>query len=188
MLEKFFKNKSKEETFTELYNQNFEYVYSFVSIRTVCDAQITEEIVQETFTAAWLAQDQFRNGSTYRTWLCAIAKNKLYEHYRKKITADKHLIFDTDNIIEQSSDFELEQLVISSETRVQVQEALNIINPVYRYSLILKYIDGYSIKQIAKHLGRTTKAIDGVLQKAKTSFIKEYLRIERGSLYERKKA
>lgn len=184
MLERLITNKSKEETFSELYNQNFDYVYSFVFTRTVCDAQITEEIVQETFTAAWLAQDRFRYGSTYRTWLCAIAKNKLYEHYRKKLTADKHPIFDVDNFMEQSSDFELEKVVLSSETRLQVQEALSRINPVYRYSLIMKYIDGYSIKQIAKHLGRTTKAVDGVLQKAKNNFIKEYMKMERGNSHE----
>ena len=181
MLEGLFTNKSKEKTFTELYNQNFDYVYSFVFTRTVFDAQITEEIVQETFTAAWQAQDRFRYGSSYRTWLCAIAKNKICEHYRKKITEDKHPILYMENFTDISSDFELEQVVLCSETRVQVQDALSRINPVYRYSLIMKYIDGDSIKQIAKYLGRTTKAVDGVLQKAKISFIKEYLKIERGN-------
>lgn len=184
MLEKFFKNKSKGEHFTELYNQNFNYVYSFVFTRTIYDAQITEEIVQETFTAAWLAYDRFRSGSTYRTWLCAIAKNKLCEHYRKKISDEKNLLNYVENFTELSSDFELEGVLLSSETRMQVKEALGRINPVYRYSLIMKYIDGYSIKQIAKHFERTVKAADGILQRAKNSFIKEYLKIERGESHE----
>ncbi len=176
MLERFFSNKSKDEYFTKLYNQNFDYVYSFIFTRTVYDAQITEEIVQETFTAAWLAQDRFRYGSTYRTWLCAIAKNKLCEHYRKQISSEKNTILGEEIYMEKASDFDLESVILSSETKMLVQEALGRINPVYRYSLIMKYIDGYSIRQIAKQLGRTPKAVDGVLQKAKSSFIREYLR------------
>ncbi len=178
MFERFFNNKSKNEIFSELYNENFDYVYSFVFIRTAYDAQITEEIVQESFAAAWLAHERFQNRSMYRTWLCAIAKNKLCEHYRKSASDERHQIPGIDNLVEQSPDFELESVVLRNETRMQVAKALNQINPLYRYSLIMKYIDGYSIKQIAKHLGRTTKAVDGVLQKAKKSFIREYLKIE----------
>lgn len=178
MFERLFSNRSKNADFTELYNENFDYVYSFVYIRTAYDARITEEVVQEAFTAAWLAQDRFQNRSSFRTWLCAIAKNKLYEHYRKNSLDEKNQSADADNIPEQPSDFELEGIVLRNETRGQVLEALNRINPIYRYSLIMKYIDGYSIAQIAKHLGRTSKAIDGVLQKAKKSFIREYSRIE----------
>ena len=171
--------------FTELYNQNFEYVYSFVFTRPVCDAQLTEEIVQQTFTAAWLALDRFGFRSSHRTWLCAIAKNKLYEYYRKRTMLEKKQVFDTENLPELSSDFNLENIVLGIETKAQVQQALGRINPIYRYSLVMKYIDGYSIKQIGKLLGRTTKAADGVLQKAKSSFIKEYSAItERGTSHE----
>jgi RNA polymerase sigma-70 factor (ECF subfamily) len=123
--------------------------------------------------------------SSHRTWLCGIAKNKLYEYYRKQILLEKNQVSDTENLSELSSDFNLENTVLSIETKAQVQQALETINPVYRYSLVMKYIDGYSIKQIGKLLGRTTKAADGVLQKAKSSFIKEYSRIaERGISHE----
>lgn len=185
MFERLFNNKDKREEFSELYNENFDYVYSFVFIRTACDAQITEEIVQEAFTAAWQAQDRFRNKSTFRTWLCGIAKNKLYEYYRRNAANGENQIHSIESIEEQPSGFEIESIVLKNEMKTQVLKALNQINPIYRYTLIMKYIDGYSIKEIAKHLGRTTKAVDGVLQKSKNSFIKEYIKIEeRGNSHE----
>ncbi len=170
---------SKVEHFTKMYNENFDYVFSFIFARTSCDAQITEEIVQETFTAAWLAHDKFQHKSQYRTWLCAIAKNKLLEHYRKKISQEKIQLSDIDNIEEYADDIQIDSIVLNFETKTQVQEALSRLNFIYRYSLIMKYIDGYSVREIAGQLNRSEKAIDGVLQKAKHNFIKEYLKLEK---------
>ncbi|MNP81944.1 RNA polymerase sigma factor SigX [compost metagenome] len=82
--------------------------------------------------------------------------------------------------LQLSIEFSPEAVVESHETRTQVLEALNQINSLYRYTLILKYIDGYSCKEIAGILGRTNKAVDGILQKAKGSFIKEYTRCSEG--------
>lgn len=169
-----------KKQFIQIYNESFEYVYSFVYSRTAGDRQVTEEIVQETFSAAWLTLDRFREDSSYRTWLCSIAKNKLYAYYRKKTVLAKSDPYEENMDLQLSIEFSPEAVVESHETRTQVLEALNQINSLYRYTLILKYIDGYSCKEIAGILGRTNKAVDGILQKAKGSFIKEYTRCSEG--------
>ena len=182
MLESLFQRKSKEQIFHELYLEVFDYVYSFVFVRTAYDARTTEDILQETFTAAWIAQERFQNKSAYRTWICAIARNKLREHYRRYAYAEKNEIRE-EFLPEQLSEFNLEETVLAEEKRAQVSAALNQINPVYRYALIMKYIDGYSVKEIAQQLGRTSKAVDGLLQKAKKCFIREYLKLEEGGAF-----
>ena len=40
--------------------------------------------MQETMLAAFQAKDNFRGGSTERTWLMSILKRKVIDHYRKK--------------------------------------------------------------------------------------------------------
>lgn len=170
---------SKKEYFTEQYNQSFDYVYSFLFARTACDRQLTEDIVQDTFASAWLSLDRFNNKSSFRTWLCSIAKNKLRESYRKAICKEKFELPDNDSNIEHESSFDLEQLEISKETRLYVLKVLNEMNSVYRYTLIMKYMDGLSVKEIAKVIGRSAKAVDGVLQRAKAAFEKAYL-LEKG--------
>lgn len=166
---------SKKEYFTEQYNRSFDYVYSFILARTAGNKQLTEDIAQDTFSSAWSSLDRFNGKSSFRTWLCSIAKNKLRESYRKAICKEKFELPDNDSNIEHKSSFDLELLEITKETRMYVLKVLNEISPVYRYALIMKYMDGMSVKEIAKVLGRSAKAVDGVLQRAKAAFEKAYL-------------
>lgn len=169
---------NKKEYFTEQYNQNFEYVYSYIYARTAGNSQLTEDIVQEAFDAAWLSLDRFKNKSSFRTWLCSIAKNKLKESYRRAIYKEKLELADNTGFIEHESSFNIEQSELDKETRLCVHKVLNELPPLYKYALILKYIDGLSVKEIAKVLGKSAKAIDGVLQRAKAAFEKAYLKME----------
>ncbi len=45
---------------------------------------VAEDLVQETFVSAIHAQESFRGQSSEKTWLVAILKNKIIDHYRKK--------------------------------------------------------------------------------------------------------
>lgn len=168
----------KREYFTNLYNQNFDYVYSYIFARTAGNSQLTEDVVQECFAAAWSSLDRFDNKSTFRTWLCSIAKNKLRENYRRAIYREKREFSDNDSLVEHASSFDLEKVVLDNETRLYVLEVLKEMNPLYRCALIMKYIDGLSVKEIAKVLGKTAKAVDGVLQRSKAAFEKAYLKME----------
>lgn len=43
---------------------------------------VAEDLVQETFLAAWQARDSFDNRSNFRTWLIGILRRKIADHYR----------------------------------------------------------------------------------------------------------
>jgi len=60
-----------------------DFLYSFALIK-VSDRETAEDIVQETFLSAFKAKDTFRKGSSEKTWLTAILKNKIIDYYRKK--------------------------------------------------------------------------------------------------------
>ena len=46
--------------------------------------EVAEDVVQETFLAALRAKDQFAGASSERTWLVAILKRKIVDHFRRK--------------------------------------------------------------------------------------------------------
>ena len=148
----------KKEYFTDLYNRNFDYIYSYVFTRTAGNGQLTEDIVQETVAAAWSSLDRFNNKSAYGTWLCSIAKNKLREYYRRAMYREKFELQDDDAFAEYPDSYDLEEDVIDGETRLCVLKVLNEMPPLYRYALIVKYIDGLKVKEIAKEPGRSAKA------------------------------
>jgi RNA polymerase sigma-70 factor (ECF subfamily) len=44
---------------------------------------LAEELVQETFLAAWAGRKSFSGRSSVKTWLTGILKHKIVDHYRK---------------------------------------------------------------------------------------------------------
>ncbi|MGH2643463.1 MAG: RNA polymerase sigma factor, partial [Chitinophagaceae bacterium] len=46
--------------------------------------EVAEDLVQETFIAAYQSWDKFNHDSSPKTWLYAILKNKLMDYFRRK--------------------------------------------------------------------------------------------------------
>jgi len=56
------------------------YRYGLARVR---DAEIAEDLVQETFLAALKAKEKFAGQSTTQTWLIGILKHKMIDYFRK---------------------------------------------------------------------------------------------------------
>lgn len=177
-------NKLSKENFNEIYETNFNYVYSFVFLRLAANKEATEDIVQETFISAMKGLTNYKGTSSYKTWLCGIAKNKILNYYRNTIRKEGFACVEELNYVEDNQDIEL--MTINLETRKVILETLNNLKPVYKYVLILKYIDDYSVNDIAKYLCKTPKSIDGLLQRSKISFKREFIKISGDELYDKR--
>jgi RNA polymerase sigma-70 factor (ECF subfamily) len=172
------------KAFADFYNRNFEYVYSYIYARTAGNAYETADIVQEAFTAAFKAMNGFRGLSSEKTWIMAIARNKLHDWYRKQFGnrerfEDETLADGIEKLENLASDENVEEAVLKDEVRSNVTAALSAINPDYRLILVMKYLDEASVKEIAAVTGRTPKAVDGMLQRAKAGFAAAYIRLDR---------
>ena len=67
----------------EVYRKHAQTVYRYLLSRTG-NSDVSEELTQETFYQAVKSANKFNGSCTVVTWLCAIAKNKLREHERKR--------------------------------------------------------------------------------------------------------
>ena len=63
-------------------DQHGDSLYRFALLR-VRNPTTAEDLVQETLLAAWRAKDNFAGQAAERTWLIAILKNKLIDHFRR---------------------------------------------------------------------------------------------------------
>jgi RNA polymerase sigma-70 factor (TIGR02943 family) len=68
------------ESWIELYADN---LYQFALAR-VRNPELAEDLVQETFLAGIRGLDSFHGRSSIQTWLTAILKHKILDHYRLK--------------------------------------------------------------------------------------------------------
>jgi RNA polymerase sigma-70 factor (ECF subfamily) len=73
--------QSSEDDFTLLYERYYQRIYNFSYLRLRNHAD-TEEVVQETFTAAFCSIDAFQAKSSLRSWIYGIAKNTVNNHIR----------------------------------------------------------------------------------------------------------
>lgn len=73
-------NTLQPATWVTLYG---DYLYSLALLKTG-NKEIAEDLVQDTFLSAFKAKESFKGNSSEKTWLAAILKNKIIDHYRKK--------------------------------------------------------------------------------------------------------
>lgn len=63
-------------------DQYADYLFNYAVTR-VSDAEIAKDLVQETFFAGLKSAKNYKGDAAERTWLIAILKRKVIDHYRK---------------------------------------------------------------------------------------------------------
>lgn len=137
------KNISIDNVYREYSNMVYKYLLSKTG-----DEDIAEELTQETFYQAVKSADKFDFSSKVSTWLCGIAKNKLYEYWRKHPKMQE-----LDENAEALTG--LEEQYISSETRLEIVKAIHGISEPTREILYLRLFSELSFKEIGEILGKT---------------------------------
>jgi len=78
----------------QLFARHFAAIYQFFEHKLGHEA---DELAQRTFMACVAARDRFRGGSTFRTYLFAIARNQLYTFLRR-LPRGEHVDFEHTSI------------------------------------------------------------------------------------------
>lgn len=78
----------------DLFARHFADIYRFFEYKVGADA---DELAQRTFMACITARDRFRGGSSFRTYLFAIARNQLYTFLRRLPRAE-HVDFEQTSV------------------------------------------------------------------------------------------
>lgn len=166
---------NKQQKFTNIYNTYIDEIYRYIYLRIGLAPGIAEDITQEVFIDVYKGFDKFKGLCSERTWVFKIAKNKLYNYYRKQYKRNVESSVETE-LHEQFYDplQDVEALIEKSYDSNFVLECLNNLPQHYKIALMLKYIDGKRVSEIACILDKSNKSIDNILHRAKLMFIKEY--------------
>lgn len=159
LFEKYYKNFSKP-------------LYKFIAKRMGSDQRVTEEIFEETAVAAWRGFKTFKHKSSYFTWLCRIALNKIADYYRAQIHHKSSIVVPLIDIITQSDTKTLspDEALSLKELRKSVNDCLNLLPPGKRQLLQLRYWEDLSYEKIAKLTGLSIRAVEGKLYRARHEF------------------
>jgi len=159
-----------QEKFTRKIYQRYEVRLRKFIYQRISDEQDVEEILQDTFVSAFDSLPTFSGKSSFFTWLCGIAKHEIADFYRKKRI--KTILFSRLPFLEKLADQALgpEEELIEAEFKRQIGLVFKELSEGYQKILRLKYIDGYSVAQIAKKQQTTYKAVESKLTRARKTF------------------
>ena len=138
-------------------------LYGFVFARAGGDAAGAEDIVQETLFEAVKGAAGFRGDAALTTWLCAIARRRLARYYERERRDD--LVRSGLTLVRDSGVDEID--VPQVEDRDEMIRALGRLSAIHRQVLVLKYLDDYSVGEIAREIGRTEVQVQSLLQRAR---------------------
>lgn len=151
------------------YNKYHKSIRSFVAKR-VGDEGVAEELTQDIILAAYDSRNNFKKGTKEFSWICAIAKHKIIDYYRKKKI--KTVLFSVSGVFEEIADKALtpERDCLKNELVEEIKATLQDLGEGYHQILRLKYIDGLKIKEVANILKLSIKAVESKLVRAKKKF------------------
>lgn len=169
-------------TFDRFFDENFARLYRFALSRLNGDVDMATEIAQVTMTRAIQKLATYRAESQLFTWLCAICRNEMSDWLRKLGRDRQHIVLTEDypevQAVVDSFSVPVEQGPEANYQRVEsarlIQVALDRLPPKYGDVLEWKYVEGYSVKEIAQRLDIGQEAAQSLIARAKRAFAEVY--------------
>lgn len=134
-----------KEAGTRLFRRHLHAVYRF--FMTKVDKEDIDEPVQETFLVCVNKRDQFRRQSSFRTFLFAIARLVLLEHWRRRRSRETPVDFDEISVASLSSSAGTR--IARREDRSRLLEAMRELPLDQQALLELHYWEGLDGSELA---------------------------------------
>ena len=155
-----------EAGFWELYERALPSVYGYFVRRA--GAAVAEDLTQEVLLQAARA---FRRGETAKLtvpWLMTVARSRLVDHHRAEARRDRKLVlaWSAQRSDSPSADADSDARLLTAET----ERALGTLPAAQRAALVLHHLDDLSVNEVAEALGRTVRATESLLARARQSF------------------
>jgi RNA polymerase sigma-70 factor, ECF subfamily len=153
-----------------------------VARRYLDSEDAAQDCVQEAFIAAFKAVDRFEGRSSLATWLHRITVNAALQVLRRRSHKDEVPIepwlasFDEDGLRQGPSEVTAagaEELLARDDVRAEVRAAIDRLPASYRNVLLLRDIEGLSIKEVAQMLELTENNAKVRLHRARTALKKQ---------------
>jgi RNA polymerase sigma-70 factor (ECF subfamily) len=165
-----------ERAFEVFFNDYFPRLYRFAVNRLESDEDAVKDIVQTTLMNAMRGISTYRGEASMFTWLCQICRNEINGHFRRLARSVPVVPQDDDAIrpileaLEAEEEGDPDAQLESIRIKRLIQEVLDCLPPKYGNALEWKYIEGFSVREIAGRLETTELATQSILARARTAF------------------
>lgn len=153
----------------DFYQKYYNSVRGFVGKR-IGDEGTTDELTDDILLAAYESLSNFNHECSEFSFICAIAKHKIIDYYRKKKI--KTVLFSASPVFEEIADQAIgpERDVLKNELIEEIEATLKEVKEGYGKLLRLKYVEGWKTSAIASLTKLSVKAVESRLVRAKKQF------------------
>ena len=139
----------------ELYDQYQVIVYRYLYYRT-CDAQAAEDLTSELFLRMIRSLADYRPSSgSFQAWIFQIARNLAIDHYRRNSTHPNTFL--EENLV--TGEATASGSVERNLNAITLRQALTQINEDQRDVIVLRFVAGMPIAEVAQALQKSQDAI-----------------------------
>jgi RNA polymerase sigma-70 factor, ECF subfamily len=162
--------KKDRKASAELVARFADGIYSYIRSRLVPRYEHVEDLVQETFLAAWENLSRYESSGSLHSWLLGIARHKVEDYYRARLRAPNSVEDENENCSVLVSPPRVHELMEQKQLKIRTQQVLSSLPEQYRLALVWRYWDKASAREIATKTGKTEKAIERLLARARAEF------------------
>lgn len=153
------------ETFTQLYERTYLAVFRYVYGFSGGSQQEAEDLTADTYARAWKTRQRFHGDDQAALgWLLRIAKNLVIDSSRRHKVRNVDEGFNIELLVDPNQVSELD--IIAREQITTLWRMLGSLSEDIREMLVLRYMLGWQIKQVADYLGTSENNISVTIKRA----------------------
>ena len=159
--------------FSRLVEAYYAMIYR-LAIKMVGNPQDAEDILQETFIKAYRHLKDFDGRSSLSTWLYRVATNEALMFLRRKHPEQVSIDEPVDTEEGEMEPVQIvdwcclpEQELLSSEARLHLDRAIDVLSPSLRVAFVLRDIQGLSTLETSEVLNLSETAVKTRLSRAR---------------------
>ncbi|MDU5249979.1 sigma-70 family RNA polymerase sigma factor [Clostridium perfringens] len=149
--------KGNKESFGILIKNNKEYLYKMAFLY-VKDEQDALEVIHETVYRAFLNIEKLKKAKFFNTWITRILINVSIDFLKKK---------GKNEMLDESTPIIKEKCEISTEEKLDLYNAIDLLNDNYKTVIIMMYFNDIKIKDISKVMEIPENTVKTYLRRAK---------------------
>ena len=158
-------NYRSAESFAVLYERTHLIVFRYIYSMHGETQQDVEDLWSETYLRAWRSRFRFAgDGDAALGWLLRIARNLVIDKHRRQKRYAVSQLQNLEDIVESAAEMP-ENRLVAKEEHLALWKMLETLSQEQREILILRYIVGWQVKQIAEHLQVPANSVSVTLRR-----------------------
>lgn len=149
--------KGNKESFGIIIKNNKEYLYKMAFLY-VKDEQDALEVIHETVYRAFLNIEKLKKAKFFNTWITRILINVSIDFLKRK---------GKNQMLDESTPIRKERCEISTEEKLDLYNAIDLLNDNYKTVIIMMYFNDMKIKDISKVMETPENTVKTYLRRAK---------------------